>query len=126
MSSLDNFLHDPKALIIAPQWAQLIANGEKTWEMRSQATNHRGYFAIAEKGSNQLIALANMCSCNGPHSINYLIQHQHRHRGEEEAIVAPGFKYRFSWELDSVHRFNSPVRYLPKSCLLYTSDAADE
>ena len=115
MSSLDNFLRDPKALIIAPQWAQLIARGEKTWELRSQAVKHRGYFAIAEKGTGRLIAMANLRECRGPHSINYLREHLHRHRGAEEVIVAPGFKYTFSWELDNVQRFNCPVDYQPKS-----------
>ena len=115
MSLLESFSYDPKALIIAPQWAQLIANGEKTWEMRSQAVKHRGYFAIAEKGTGRLIAMANLRECNGPHSINYLIQHEQRHCGTREAIVAPGFKYWFSWELDNVYRFNNPVSYQPKS-----------
>lgn len=112
---LQKFSEQPKALIIAQPWAGMIVGGEKVWEMRKSPVSYRGYFAVAEKGAGRLLGLANLHACNGPLSVEYLLENEQLHRGDRSAVLSPDFQYFYAWELSDVYRFESPISYGVKS-----------
>lgn len=43
------------ALVVKPEWAELLISGKKTWELRSCNTLKRGRVALAVSGTQELI-----------------------------------------------------------------------
>lgn len=55
-----------RALIVRSPWAEMIASGQKTWEMRRRDTAIRGPIGIIKGGSGTVIAIANVTASRGP------------------------------------------------------------
>ncbi len=101
-----------KALVIARPWIGYILDGVKTWEMRSQKTTIRGWIALAEKGTGQLVGVARLVDSLEPRSKPDMLDSIGKHRipagmiesGEVDA-------WRFPWVLGDVLRFHRPIPY---------------
>ncbi|MBV8400626.1 MAG: ASCH domain-containing protein [Acetobacteraceae bacterium] len=51
-------LNVARGLIIDRPWAGLIADGKKTWEMRTRPTKVRGWIGLIAKGTKTVIGIA--------------------------------------------------------------------
>ena len=116
MTFIDTFLAEPKALIIAEPWASKICSGQKDWEMRSRNTHFRGLFAIAQKGTGQLIGVADLYDCSAELSDQERRDNEHHHRVDPKAFQTPGFdKYRTAWKLRNMQMFDKPLPYATRN-----------
>ena len=52
------------ALKVAQSWLDKIVSGEKTWEIRNVASHFRGWFALFEIGSHQIVGIAHLIDCS--------------------------------------------------------------
>lgn len=104
-----------KGLIIADPWIGHILNGTKTWEMRSSATSHRGWFGLIRKGTGAVYGVAKLAEVGGPLSPSEMIATFHRHRIPEHMIRSGEVeKWSRPWKLTDVRRLDRPVPYRHK------------
>ena len=92
-----------------------ILHEQKTWEMRSRATPHRGPIALIVKGSGTIVGVADLVDCKGPLSPQEIIANQamcsissERQRSPESA------GHHYAWVLADVQTLPLPVSYLHK------------
>lgn len=105
-----------KGLIIRQPWLDLILSGEKTWEMRSGRTSHRGLFGLILKGSKTVVAVAELVTVYGPLTDEVLHQSFNLHRVPHPGLTPPGKpSWNYAWELADVHRIPKPVPYTHRS-----------
>jgi hypothetical protein len=69
-----------KGLIIDDPWISLILAGEKTWEMRSTATQQRGLIALIRKGTGTVVGTARVVGSRGPLGLAQLRENAAKHR----------------------------------------------
>lgn len=105
-----------RGLVIDDPWIGHILEGRKDWEMRSQATSHRGWFGLIRKGSGQVVGLANLVDCGESLSTSEMIETQEHHR-IPEAMIRNGdvSKWVIPWKLEDVRRLEQPIPYEHKS-----------
>lgn len=98
--------------MIASPWISLILNGQKDWEMRSKATEHRGWFALIWKGMGAVYGVARLVDVELPLGIGQMIVTFDRHRIPRDAILAgEGANWTTPWILADVIRLPKPVPY---------------
>jgi hypothetical protein len=105
-----------RGLIIADPWIGHILDGRKDWEMRSQATSVRGWFALIRKGSGTVVGLARLVDCGKALDQAEMIASNEHHcipedmirRGEVAKWVVP-------WKLEDVRPLAQPVPYEHRS-----------
>jgi hypothetical protein len=101
-----------KGLVIAPPWISLILNGQKDWEMRAKATEHRGWFALIWKGMGAVYGVARLVDVGLPLDIEQMTANFERHRIPNESILAGEVAaWNTPWMLDDVIRLPKPVPY---------------
>src|SRR5215831_19174711 len=95
-----------RGLVIEQPWVSLIADGTKTWEMRTRPTRVRGWIGLIGKGTGTVIGLA--CLVESPPAIGRAVHYMHfkKHR------VPPGRgkyngKYLFPWVLAKAFRLRA-------------------
>ena len=90
----------------------LIADGKKTWEMRTRPTNVRGWIGLIEKGTGTVIGIACLAASLPPlkpeaHHLHFKkhrvppIAGRKRHTG----------RYLIPWKLTKAFRLSRPVPY---------------
>lgn len=105
-----------RGLIIADPWIDHILEGRKDWEMRSQATAVRGWFALIRKGSGLVVGLARLIDCGNALSQSEMIASVDRHRIPEEMIRRGEVsKWVVPWKLADIKPLEQPVPYEHKS-----------
>ncbi|RWD48639.1 MAG: ASCH domain-containing protein [Mesorhizobium sp.] len=105
-----------KGLIIADPWIGYLLDGSKTWEMRSSATSHRGWFGIIRKGTGAVYGVAKLAEVGMPLSPADMIATFERHRIPEHMIRSGEVaKWNVPWKLSDVRRLDRPVPYRHKS-----------
>jgi hypothetical protein len=105
-----------KALIIADPWIGYILDGSKTWEMRSNAVSHRGWFGLIRKGTGAVYGVARLVDTGTPLSPDEMIATFERHRIPEDMIRSGKVaKWNTPWILSDVQRLSSPVPYRHRS-----------
>ncbi|MEW4459324.1 hypothetical protein AB1K42_14620 [Roseibium algicola] len=105
-----------RGLIIADPWIEHILEGQKDWEMRAQATSHRGWFGLIRKGSGQGVGLARLTECGLPLSPDEMIA-SHEHHRIPETMIRSGAVSRWiiPWKLADFRPLEQPVSYENKS-----------
>ena len=104
-----------KALIIADPWIAYILDGSKTWEMRSSATAHRGWFGLIRKGTGAVYGVARLVDVGMALSPAEMIATFDHHRIPEHMIRSGEVaKWNRSWKLADVRRLDRPVPYKHK------------
>ena len=73
-----------RGLVIDSPWIEKILNGEKTWELRSSATQIRGEVALIKKGSGAVFGLANIRESRGPLTEQEMVDEFDRHQVPQE------------------------------------------
>lgn len=101
-----------KALVIAEPWIGLLLSGEKTWEMRSRMTSHRGWMGLIPKGSGTVVGVARLTDVGKALTTEEMLSSLHRHRIPRE-LIASGQVARWCvpWKLDEVQPLHQPVAY---------------
>lgn len=101
-----------KALIINRPWIDMILNGEKIWEMRSQATSLRGWIGLIEKGTGQVVGVAKLIDCLPPLDRVQMLTSVGKH-GIPDTTIRDGAvdNWHTPWVLASARRLFPPVRY---------------
>ena len=101
-----------RGLVIGPSWADLIVNGQKTWELRKRPTNIRGEFAVIAKGTGAIVGAVELTHCIGPLGLSELMEHRDlAHESELEIIDDIKNGYVYAWVLSNAKHFDPPVRY---------------
>jgi hypothetical protein len=101
-----------RGLVVAPPWARLIVQGDKTWELRKQSVSLRGEFAVIAKGTGTIIGTAELVECRGPLSLRELMDHRAL-ACESTQEIADDVKngYVYAWVLANAREFDPPVSY---------------
>ncbi|MCV2890670.1 ASCH domain-containing protein [Ruegeria aquimaris] len=105
-----------RGLIIDEPWIGHILEGRKDWEMRSQATSHRGWFGLIRKGSGLVVGLARLVDCGKALSPSEMIASQDHHRIPDSMIRSGAVsKWVVPWKLANIQPLEHPVSYEHKS-----------
>lgn len=104
-----------KGLIIRRPWIDLILSGQKTWEMRSQATSSRGLVALIEKGSGNVVGVARLDGSLPPIRPSDMPLHFAKHRVPQQLVEEPGFNWLTPWVVTDARRLDNPIPYCHKS-----------
>jgi hypothetical protein len=101
-----------KGLVIADPWIGYILEGQKTWEMRAQATAFRGWFGLIRKGTGAVWGVARLADCGNPLSPEAMVANHDRHR-IPDAMIRSGEVARWNtpWILADIRRLPEPVPY---------------
>ncbi|GAA4531761.1 hypothetical protein GCM10023174_23670 [Chelativorans composti] len=101
-----------KGLVIGNPWISHILAGQKDWEMRSEATSHRGWFGLIWKGMGCVYGVARLVEVRQPLDVEQMVATFDHHRIPEDMIRFGGLaKWNIPWVLSDVIRLPSPVRY---------------
>ena len=98
------------ALLVRPPWAERIAVGQKTWEIRSRRTGVRGQIAIAQAGTGTLVGVCRPHDVLGPLDAD-AYRSSWRLWGGEGPEPVPPYPRTFAWVLRGARAFASPVPY---------------
>ena len=101
-----------KGLIIREPWIDMILNGSKTWELRTQRTTLRGEIALIRKGSGQIEAVAQLVDSLHPLDPQGLADSVQFHgvpRSQQATVISNG--WLFPWLIVDTRRLSSPVPY---------------
>lgn len=116
-----------KALIIRSPWIDLILSGQKTWEMRKQATHVRGPIALIQAGSGLVVGTAELADSLPPLTPAQMRAHQAQHgipATQLDEVQALGWVT--PWVLRNVRRLPDPVPYAhPKGAVIWVELPAD-
>ena len=86
----------------------MILSGEKTWELRSKATRHRGPLGLIRKGSCCVVGVAELVDVCGPFSEEELEATFQRHRASPDKRE---HKWNVAWILAKAAALANPVPY---------------
>ncbi|MBY5422297.1 DUF4357 domain-containing protein [Rhizobium leguminosarum] len=105
-----------RGLIIRQPWIDLILSGEKTWEMRSKATNVRGEIGLIRAKSGLVFGTARLVESRPPLGrLNYM-SHRDKHAIPEamlEEVIGNGWVH--PWVLDQIRVLPRPIPYVHPS-----------
>jgi len=109
-------VHVRKGLIIDKPWISLILSGQKTWEMRSNVTSHRGWFGLIWKGMGTVYGVARLTDVGIALAPAEMIETFEYHQ-IPEAMIRSGevSKWNVPWKMADVRRLPVPVRYKHKN-----------
>jgi len=62
-----------KGLVIDTPWISHILAGQKDWEMRSEATSHRGWFGLIWKGMGCVYGVARLVEVRQPLDVEQMV-----------------------------------------------------
>lgn len=87
-----------RGLIIKQPWADMIVNGEKTWELRKTCTKHRGELFILSGG--KIIGKGNLTDVYGPFSAQGLSRYFKKHKANNgDLLKYSKGKKLFIWDI---------------------------
>lgn len=99
-------------LLIRPQWIDLILQGEKTWEMRSQPTRVRGTIGLIRQGSGLVVGTARLTESLPALTPDDYMQYREMHAIPEDMLdKVLANRWVFPWVLSDVYRLPEPVPY---------------
>lgn len=102
-------------LVVSEPWLTRILEKGKRWEMRSAKTNRRGPIALIEKGSGQVVGVAELVDVKGPFSNEEMAANEASHQIPPELYGASNYKWHYAWVLENATALPSAVPYKHKS-----------
>jgi hypothetical protein len=116
-----------RGLVIAAPWVGLIADGKKTWEMRTRPTKVRGWIGLIEKGTGTIIGIACLEGSRPPlrPNLHHLYFKKHRVPPSSSRKTYDG-KYLTPWVLAKAFRLPKPLPYQHPSGAVTWVAFADE
>jgi hypothetical protein len=116
-----------RGLVIDQPWAGLIADGRKTWEMRTKPTKVRGWIGLIEKGTGTVIGLAYLKGSLPGLSRDAHHLHFKKHRvPSQSGHKRYDGRYLIPWELAKAFRLPKPLPYQHPSGAVTWVRFADE
>ena len=100
-----------RALIVRRPWSELIVDGSKTWEIRSNPCKIRGRICIAEAGTQMLVGEVDIESCSLIRAQDILDGNYGLHWNESFRQIPRGKKL-YAWVLNNASRYPEPVPYV--------------
>jgi hypothetical protein len=101
-----------RLLVVAQPWADLLVEGDKTWELRTTSTKVRGPVGIAAKGTGTVVGAVDLVDVHGPFSRTEIAPFEHLHRVPASSVSTYGGpKGLYAWEMANAVRFETPVPY---------------
>lgn len=101
-----------KGLVIDTPHIDNILSGQKTWEMRSTFTKHRGPVALIRKGSGTVIGVSEIVDSLGPFSKAEMLDNGLKHMISASRLEDPAVsKWNKAWVMKSAKPLRKPVRY---------------
>ncbi len=100
-----------KGLIIKPKWANLILQGEKSWEIRGCNTSIRGPIAIIKSGTGMIygtVELVDSIQVN----LSTLTNNINLHCVEDLSVVK--YPNPYAWVLKNPVPYDNPIPYTHK------------
>jgi hypothetical protein len=113
--------------VIDQPWVGLIADGKKTWEMRTRPTKVRGWIGLIEKGTGTVIGMARLTG-----SLPALSRGAHHLHFKKHRVPVPSGrktyngKYLIPWVLTKAFRLQTPLGYRHPSGAVTWVRFADE
>jgi hypothetical protein len=105
-----------KGLIIREPWIGMILDGSKTWELRTQHTTMRGEIALIQKGTGQIVGVADLIDSLpqlDPQGLAESVQFHGVPYSEQTSAIANG--WLFPWLIVNARPLSSPVPYVHPS-----------
>lgn len=101
-----------RGLVIQQPWVGMIADGKKSWEMRTRQTRLRGWIALLEQGSGQIVGVAYLKASLPKLRLNVHHLHYRNHRVKPDlSKKSYAGKYLFPWVLHKAIRLPKPMKY---------------
>lgn len=100
-----------KGLVIKEKWADMILNGEKTWEIRGSQTKQRGRICIIKSGSGKIFGSVDLVDCiplHGGDDVELILNNHDKHRVPLGAIP---YRKPWAWVLKDPLIYPFPIRY---------------
>ena len=97
-------------LIVRQPWADMIAEGKKTWEIRGRSTRVRGWIAIIAAGTGQIVGGGMLAGVIGPLSLDRYQTAADLHCTPPERLDHLPYERTFAWCLSDGMAV-APIRY---------------
>jgi hypothetical protein len=101
-----------KGLIIREPWIDMILDGTKTWELRTQRTSVRGEIALIRQGTGQIEGVTHLVDSLpplDPEGLAGSVQFHGVSLSEQAIVILNG--WLFPWLIVNTRRLSSPVPY---------------
>jgi hypothetical protein len=105
-----------KGLVIREPWIDMILDGTKTWELRTQRTSVRSEIALIRKGTGQIEGVTHLVDSLpplDPRGLADSVQFHGVSLPEQATVISNG--WLFPWLMVNTRRLSSPVLYLHPS-----------
>ncbi|MBL3554762.1 MULTISPECIES: ASCH domain-containing protein [Marinobacter] len=102
-------------LVVSEPWLTRILEKGKRWEMRSAKSNRRGPIALIEKGSGQVVGVAELVDVKGPFGNKEMAANEDSHQIPSEIYGASDYKWHYAWVLENATALPSAVPYKHKN-----------
>ncbi|CAE7384747.1 unnamed protein product [Symbiodinium microadriaticum] len=121
-----------KALAIKPEWCERIFDGQKRWELRSTATEKRGWLCIAASKQKRLVGEVNLVACLpvGKRSQDgewrpftdaaedvanfFLTEENMEKHGVIDLQEVASYRKLFAWVFADVQKYDQPIPWRPR------------
>ena len=109
-----------KGLILLPQWAYLILNGRKTWEVRSSNTKIRGKIGIIASKTGKIFGEVEVVD-SFPLTKELFEQNFDKHRIMCSYEELPP-NYKWVWVMSNPIIYDTPIQYKhPKGAIIWVN-----
>lgn len=117
---MSNIQIPDKGLILLPNWAELILNGLKTWEIRSSNTKKRGRIAIIASKTGKIFGEVDLVD-SFPLTEELYKNNLSRHRINCQYSNLPP-NYRWVWQLANPVIYKTPIPYThPQGAVIWVN-----
>lgn len=98
-----------KALVVKAPWVDLLLDGKKTWEIRSQPTKVRGVVKLAQSGTGRLVGQARIIDCVKIKRAEFPKYFKKHRVPDLKAIL--NYRHIYAWVIRDAARYVCPPRY---------------
>lgn len=98
------------ALIVRPEWGDLILDGMKTWEIRGCDTKKRGTFFLAYSGTGLVYGQFDLVDSLFV-TLDDLKSNENKHRIGNSEMVMEVYDTPHAWVIENARRYEKPFAY---------------
>jgi hypothetical protein len=108
-----------KGLIIKQPWIDKILSGDKTWEIRSSNTKHRGTIGLIQSGTGNIIGTAELVATRRLAKIEMYLHYNHHQIPNYDEI---NYTHIWAWEMANAKRYEDPIPYThPQGAVIWVN-----
>ena len=110
------------ALIVRPEWGDLILDGVKTWEIRGGDTKKRGTFFLAYSETSQIFGQFDLID-SIPLTLDELKKNENKHRIGNSDMILQVYDTPYAWVIANARRYAKPFPYThPRGAVIWVRD----